>query len=38
MEAYIDEFNYTIDDARLFLDFLEDYGLKINELVLQYNL
>lgn len=33
MEAYIDEFNYTIDDARLFLDFLEDYGLKINELV-----
>ena len=33
MEAYIDEFGYTIDDARLFLDFLEDYGLKINKLV-----
>lgn len=33
MEAYVDEFGYTIDDARLFLDFLEDYGLKINELV-----
>ncbi|MGB6327304.1 MAG: hypothetical protein WBF48_00130 [Halarcobacter sp.] len=33
MESYIDEFGYTIDDARLFLDFLEDYGLKINKLV-----
>ncbi len=33
MEAYIEEFGYTIDDARLFLDFLENYGLKINELV-----
>ena len=33
MDAYIDEFDYTIDDARLFLDFLENYGLKINELV-----
>lgn len=33
MNAYIDEFGYTIDDARLFLDFIEDYGLKINKLV-----
>lgn len=33
MEAYVDEFGYTVDDARLFVDFLEDYGLKINKLV-----
>lgn len=33
MNAYVAEFCYTIDDARLFIDFLEDYGLKINKLV-----
>ena len=35
LEAFVDEFGYTIDDIRRFLDFLEDYGLKRNELVFQ---
>ena len=32
-EAWINEFGFTIDDARLFIDTLEDHGLKKNELV-----
>jgi hypothetical protein len=32
-KAWMDEFGFTIDDARLFIDRLEDYGFHKNELV-----
>ena len=33
VKAWIDEFGFTIDDARSFIESLEDYGYKENELV-----
>ena len=32
-KAWVDEFGFTIDDVRLFIDALEDYGLKKDTLV-----
>ncbi|BCG64203.1 MAG: hypothetical protein methR_P1971 [Methyloprofundus sp.] len=32
-KAFVDEFGFTIDNIRLFIDTLEDYGLKQDELV-----
>lgn len=37
LEALIDELGYTIDDGRKFIDFLENYGLKLNSLVFTVN-
>ncbi len=39
LDAFVTEFGYSIDDARKFIDFIEDYGFKQNKLVfsLTYN-
>lgn len=39
LQAWLDEFGFSIDEARSFVDSLEDYGLKKNKLVytIDYN-
>ncbi|UUO22372.1 hypothetical protein FGD67_03495 [Colwellia sp. M166] len=35
LDAWFTEFQFDIDEARRFIDFIEDYGLKLNKLVFE---